>query len=316
MFYILRIAANFFIAHHFLDNFYPQQYRSFVLFSASKMIYFYTWVEFYLKKYMDKNKNIKKILDYFNIFGKKHAEIEFVIFNQVLSSMTKDVFLETKNNENIIPFEFVLYSSIDNTQTNKETTNHCIYHTLEDVENKLTTVEKCDYKFFTMSVSIKDVDTHVEKTYNLILKNDRENYYMVGNKINKVFICYWLFQKYGLDFDWRYITYRMDLLDNEFKIFSLTEDECIVFSKDSYDVIKFNNPQDDLIEKYEYELDEKIKINEDEYDDMPELISSENLEELQLDMNNVVERIEPIRYYDDNTENYEIINGSVTNVEL
>jgi cell division protease FtsH len=36
---------------------------------------------------------------------------------------------------------------------------------------------------------------------------------MVGNKINKVFVCYWLFQKYGLDFDWRYITYRMDLLD-------------------------------------------------------------------------------------------------------
>ena len=63
-------------------------------------------------------------------------------------------------------------------------------------------------------------------------------------------------------------------------------------------------------------VDEKIKINEDEYDDMPELISSENLEELQLDMNNVVESIEPIRYYYDNNENYEIINGSVTNVEL
>lgn len=308
MFYMLRILANVFTAHYVLDNFFPEQYRNFIFFSASKTIYLYSWMEFHLKKYMDENKNIKKILDYFNIFGKKHQEIELIVFNKVLISMTKDVFEQSKNHEKMIPFEFVLLSSIDKSNTSKETTNRCIYYTLKDIENNLTNLEKCSYKFFSLSVFIKEVDRNVSKQYDLILKNHKDNYYMVGNKINKVFVCYWLFQKYGVDFDWRYITYRMDLLDNKFKIFSLNEDDCIVFSKDSYDVIKFDNSQGEVVEK--------IKINEDEYDDMPKLIFSENLEELELDTNSIVERIEPIMYCDYNTENYEIIGESVTSVKL
>ena len=113
------------------------------------------------------------------------------------------------------------------------------------------------------------------------LKSNVENYYMVGNEINRKLICYLLYQSYGVYYDYEDIIYSIHIIDHAAKLVSLTEKECIVFSKDDYKVYEVyemiyidESASNTIIESEDIcdsDSDSDSDSKKNEYDDMPEL---------------------------------------------
>jgi len=274
----LRLASNIFLIHYLLDKFYPAQYRYFLLVTTTGIIYYYSYAEMRLRNYIDEYPRVKNIVDSIDeIFKKKRYEIEFIKFLQVSHFTTKNELLSSLNNEYRLPFDFMIYSF---SSKDEKVANRCLYYTLDDVENKLTNCEKCNYTFFSVEVVVQ-LENGPIKSYILPLKTERENYYMVGNKINKVFICYLLYQKYGVEYDSENIVYSLNLLDNHIKIVTLNEYDCILFLKEDYEIEH-----------------ESIEDNDSENDSMPdleEIIENDTMVLRKEKMNEFQEEIEKLK---------------------
>ncbi len=74
------------------------------------------------------------------------------------------------------------------------------------------------------------------KTINLELHDDQYTYYIVGNKINKDLIKFYLENKYNIKMDDKE-KYRIELMNNDFKTVLLTDESVIYFEKDTYKII-------------------------------------------------------------------------------
>lgn len=284
----LRFATNVFLIHYLLDKFCPAQYRYFLLVSTTGIIYYYSYAEMRVRNYIDEYPRVKNLVDSIDeIFKKKRYEIEFIKFSQVSHFTTKNELLSSLTNEYRLPFDFMIYSF---SSKDEKVVNRCLYYTLDDVENKLTNCEKCNYTFFSVEVVVQ-LENGPIQSYNLPLKTEHENYYMVGNKINRVFICYLLYQKYSVEYDSENIVYSLNLLDNLVRMSTLNELDCILFGKEDYSTYSLinveENNKENNIEHYEIEY-ERISDN----DSMPELEEIiENEREVERDEERYEEKI-------------------------
>jgi hypothetical protein len=162
--------------------------------------------------------------------------------------------------------------------------NRSLYYTLDDVENKLTNCEKCNYTFFSIEVVVQ-LENGPIKSYILPLKTERENYYMVGNKINKVFICYLIYQKYGVEYDSENVVYSLNLLDNLVRMSTLNELDCILFGKEDYEI------EHEGIEDSDNESDG----DNDSMPDLEEIIENDTMVLHQEKINEFQEEIEKLK---------------------
>jgi hypothetical protein len=106
---------------------------------------------------------------------------------------------------------------------------------------------------------------------------------MVGNKINSLFVCHYLYENYEVDYDCEKIVYSMNVVDHNVNVVSLTEKDCLVFSKEKY-----------AIETVVDQTDENE--SEDVDDDMPELEEIDEIvhfrkeiEELKMELKEMIE---------------------------
>jgi len=260
--------------------------------STTGIIYYYSYAEMRLRNYIDEYPRVKNLVDSIDeIFKKKRYEIEFIKFLQVSHFMTKNELLSSLNIEYRLPFDFMIYSF---SSKDEKIANRCLYYTLDDIENMLTNCEKCNYTFFSVEVVVQLENSSI-KSYILPLKTEHENYYMVGNKINKVFICYLLYQKYSVEYDYQNIVYSLNLLDNRIKIVTLNESDCVIFSKEDYSVYSLINIEENNIE--DYEIEHERFGSDSENDSMPELEEIENEREVldQEKINEFQEEIEKLK---------------------
>ena len=84
--------------------------------------------------------------------------------------------------------------------------------------------------------------------YNINLKTDEFNYYLVGNKIDKHFVQYYINTVLNLKFSYaesEIITYNLELMDHEVKMISLNVEQSIIIDKDGYRIINNGDKEDD-----------------------------------------------------------------------
>jgi len=82
-----------------------------------------------------------------------------------------------------------------------------------------------------------------EKKYDIYLSTEKYNYYIVGNVIDQIFLRYYLInilneQSNAIPDDFQY---KLEVLDQNVNMITLTNIDSIVFNKDNYELIKREN---------------------------------------------------------------------------
>jgi len=74
--------------------------------------------------------------------------------------------------------------------------------------------------------------------YQIKLTNDRYNFFVVGNVLNRVLFCYLLKEQHGMCLDATNITYSIDIYDHNVNAITLTEIDEVILSKNTYSIRK------------------------------------------------------------------------------
>jgi hypothetical protein len=83
--------------------------------------------------------------------------------------------------------------------------------------------------------------------YNINLKTEAFNYYLVGNIIDKQFVQYYINNILKLPFNYEkedMLSYQLELMDHEVNMISLNDCQSIIIEKDSYQIL--NEKENDV----------------------------------------------------------------------
>ena len=173
----------------------------------------------YLEMFKNENKLIDDIntqtLELFDLSTNKNKNItdnEQQIFNQMVLSI--------RSPNNILIMSELLHKKI----INKKTWNFDF-----DV-SKIT--------FIALYLNYNDA------RYNINLKTEAFNYYLVGNIIDKQFVQYYINNILKLPFNYEkedMLSYQLELMDHEVNMISLNACQSIIIEKDSYQVLNETN---------------------------------------------------------------------------
>ena len=97
-----------------------------------------------------------------------------------------------------------------------------------------------DYKYDVSNIKFISVNlTYNKNQYDIKLKTDEFNYYIVNNVIDKVFLKYYLVHVLNifLDKDTDF-TYNLEIIDNTVNVINLDINDSIIILKDGYNVSK------------------------------------------------------------------------------
>jgi len=125
---------------------------------------------------------------------------------------------------------------ISKTNTNTVTNKRVIYE-IELAAVKEVEFDVSEITFIALYLNYNDV------RYNINLKSDNFNYYLVGNAIDKKFIQYYINTVLNLNFsylDSKISTYQLELMDHDVKIVYLTLDQSIIIEKNGYRILSSN----------------------------------------------------------------------------
>jgi hypothetical protein len=163
----------------------------------------------------------------YNIFRNKL--ISNVSQNEILSVELYDSFSNQIKNKKITDLKDDKYDCMIITKNNgtKPSDKMVVHQTLPN-EIKWNNVK---YKFLSLIVMIEDM----EDTYNINLYNKLENYYVVGNVIDKNFIKYYLAKYYKLNINENY-SYSWQLIDENIKVIICPMDKKIILLENNYEI--------------------------------------------------------------------------------
>ena len=218
---------------------------------AYQSVLYYSYVEINVKKQLN-------ILYTFPIVKNSIYKMKIYMFNEVELIKSNFVFktcelkdLITYNKDYIDFFIF----------TDFYTSNKIVS---KDINFSLN-VEKCDYKFYIINVTISNVEL-IDDEHKFLIQLD--DYYMVNNIINKYLICFLIYKQFKVYLDPENINYILELMDNNMEYKSITEKEEIILKKDEYLINKRNidlfNTDDKISNNIEF-IDNEIwedRLNE------------------------------------------------------
>jgi hypothetical protein len=163
----------------------------------------------------------------YNIFRNKL--ISNVSQNEILLVELYDSFSNQIKNKKITDLKDDKYDCMIITKNNgtKPSDKMVVYQTLPN-EIKWNNVK---YKFLSLIVMIEDM----EDTYNINLYNKLENYYVVGNVIDKNFIKYYLAKYYKININENY-SYSWQLIDENIKVIICPMDKKIILLENNYEI--------------------------------------------------------------------------------
>jgi len=149
--------------------------------------------------------------------------------NEILLVELYDSFSNQIKNKKITDLKDDKYDCMIITKNNgsKPSDKMVVYQTLPN-EIKWNNVK---YKFLSLIVMIEDM----EDTYNINLYNKLENYYVVGNVIDKNFIKYYLAKYYKLNINENY-SYSWQLIDENIKVIICPMDKKIILLENNYEI--------------------------------------------------------------------------------
>ena len=208
-------------------------------------IYFYSACQIkctqaynYLIPYFKNNENINQIkIDLFDINTNKLSNI-----------LEKDLQNIVKDNLYIANID-----GINNVNKNKSSiTNKLII----DKNSVCLAFDVSNITFIALYLNYNDM------LYNINLKTDEFNYYLVGNIIDKYFVQYYINTVLNLNFSYKELeikTYQLELVDHNVNIINLNFEQSIIIEKDGYRIV--NNLQD-VVEVEVEEVEDKVEEKE------------------------------------------------------
>lgn len=189
---------------------YPEYYEKIIILILYNCVFYYSKIQIYFSKF-----NFVK--SYFLI---KPYDIEFIQNGQIVYKTYKSK-LELITEKEIPSFDFIIYS--DNQLYNDIPVNKIIYYSIPKDFNYIKTT----FKFIVIQLLHKNI------TNNIVLSNNKYNYYIVNNLINDKFLLYFLnnVENYNIT---KLTDYNLQIMDHNINQFSLSPTDNLLFNKDDY----------------------------------------------------------------------------------
>jgi len=189
---------------------YPEYYEKIIILILYNCVFYYSKIQIYFSKF-----NFVK--SYFLI---KPYDIEFIQNGQIVYKTYKSK-LELITEKEIPSFDFIIYS--DNQLYNDIPVNKIIYYSIPKDFNYIKTT----FKFIVIQLLHKNI------TNNIVLSNNKYNYYIVNNLINDKFLLYFLnnVENYNIT---KLTDYNLQIMDHNINQFSLSPTDKLLFNKEDY----------------------------------------------------------------------------------
>jgi len=237
------------------------------------IIYGFSKLQIYVDRNIEYIKNHPYVLYATNCIETfyKQKNIEFIKDNKVVEYKNKEYFV---NKHDFICYDFFVYSD------NKKSNNN-IYKSIHFYVPKSFEYSVCKYTFISFNIIFSQ-----NEIYSIELKDGINNYYVVNNRINRLFLFYLLNKKYGVDKKEDEL-YVLEFIDDTANIKHITEEDEIIFGLNDYTVITYKKesnsendyPQfvtkgkitDNIYFNHESEderkvVDEPFEVSEEDYD--------------------------------------------------
>jgi len=228
------LVINFLIyglgAHVFFSSVCPNKYHIALLNLSFYLILTYTYIEIYVKKayYHPHMTQIREFIEN----AKKKRDVEIIKFNDVIASVDKD----NVQIHQLLLYDFIVFSDYDGAKISSQKVNKVLYF---GFDNFPFTYSYNVCKFSFISFSVKLLINGKEESYPIKLSSESENYYIIGNKINRLIICYLLKIQHGVMWDEVKDKYILELIDQNVNMLSFSEKDEIVLNEKDYKVVPF-----------------------------------------------------------------------------
>jgi len=212
-------------AHIFFSTVCPNEYHVALLNASFYVIFTYSYVELCVKRIYNHPyfSNLKSCIEGM----KKKAEIDIIKFNKELVSINR----KNITIHHLVLYDFIIFSDYSN---DKVKVNKVLYFDFPRFPLDYN-YEVCAFSFISINVI-----TGSDKISRPIkLSSDTENYYVVGNKINRFLICYLLNKQHNINCDEVTGSYILEVIDHDVNIKTFYENDEIIFNKNNYTVKPF-----------------------------------------------------------------------------
>lgn len=205
-----------------------------------KSIYYYSIIQIKLEK-LNKllTPHLKELYNLVSYSNNSKTQIEIICKNGNikkridLAKALNEIKIEEIKEKINDDFELIVISSNNDELSNSKNKVCC-----SNISNEIS-YDLSNIKFINLSIM------HNNNTYNIDLKNNNENYYIVNNKINSSFLKYYLVNVLKVDVN-KDFNYKLQLMDHEVNIFHLDESHDIIIEKDNY---RIENKNKNLFEE-------------------------------------------------------------------
>jgi len=217
-------------AHIFFSSVCPNKYHIALINLSFYLILTYSYMEMYIKKayYHPNMSQIREFIE----GEKKDREIEIIKFNDVIASTNK----ENVHTHQLLLCDFVIFSDYDGAKSLPQKVNKILYFGFNNFPFTYS-YNVCKFSFISFSVKLLVNDK--EQSYPIKLSSESENYYIIGNKINRLLICYLLKKQHGIICDEVTCKYVLEFIDQNVNMLSLSEKDEIVLNENDYKVVPF-----------------------------------------------------------------------------
>ena len=221
-----------------VKNNFNKNLQSRIIYITYNVIYFYSCGEIlvnkiyrFIKPYIFIiGKCIQCFLKKYNIINSNKHDglvLEFFYLGNIVTSLDFE-----KNNKDlrlnyIVPlnYDFIVCSNINQS---KPVNKICVLNIIHCIEYDFETT---DFMFMSLRLFWK------ENNFTIELKNDKHNFYIVNNILDKHFFTYYLKYILNLDNLEENITYKIELLDQDVNVLLLTDKDKIVLNKQDYTIV-------------------------------------------------------------------------------
>lgn len=296
--------------HEILRNYYPETYFLIAFSLSYNTIYLFSVCQKYTMKFYNEyllplgnyiletpimqepimidfkeciNTTVNHFIEWYNYFysvnNGSNNNVDFIKNGNVIYSCVKDALHDEVLNHFKLDYDFII-DNYDGVQK--------IY---EKIPSKLEIPVKSTARFILIEFCIgnEKIDIYFSA------EDDSYNYIVVGNKINKSFLLYFMRKHYlnqgyynvHIEDMYNFSNYNLKIMDDQVNIISLGPEDSIIFTENSFVIQRgdecsisepTNNEEEEEEKKEEEEEEKEEKKEKKEEEEMPALISLQNEE--------------------------------------
>jgi hypothetical protein len=265
---IFEFLFFLYLANNYVKLNYEEQYNKLIICSIYNFFYYFSFAQIKITKiltvlndkYLNFIKSNPQLLECFNKLKKTEKiihNIEYISNNFCIFSDTHDIIKQlhqVKSDKIPIEFDFIIYtdnnsnnnnSNNNNSNNNNSNNNNNRKLILDELSpNDNLICEETRYKFVLIEITIYD------KTIKIDLKTDKYNFMIVNNKLDTLFINYFIQKYYNYDEISKllWFDYKLKILDQNVNEIILDSQQELILNLDNYSVIKLNNISTKIIE--------------------------------------------------------------------